>query len=717
MTKKSRDMKYDRVKINEAPFGVSSSAGGLIGLTPEGGDGRTVVYTLEALEEMLRSGEADLQRDYFNPERAVCDHESPVAYLRDLNRELQLLTLWRNDYVDLYEQFAKEGKLVCTAQSVKAALPQIKGMVDAREALRQSSVEKPKRAGEKTYNRKAPSASTLLAWKRRRACSGGDPRSLIPKTHMSGNRRNRFSAALEKIIAEGVRYYASVQRPSRKLTARKIRTNINKTNQTRIEDGLRPFEVPSNRTILRRLDKLDPYSTYAARYGASAANRKFGAYEQGVKVSFPMERIEIDEWNVDALNLLDEMGILDGISEGDRKALETTRLWLYLAIDCATRCVVGMHLCDTPNGADAVRLLSLVTRDKTDLALAAGCESAWHQGGGLGQVAADLGPAFVDQWFHTAVYDLGGSIGQPPGDTPRLRARVERIFGTFGTQLMPLLAGRTFSNPIERGDYDSVKLAAHTRDSLMRILTIHVVDIYHNTPHRGLKGETPANCWERLTSTVGTLPYPSAIQRTAAFGIEVEREVTGKGVLVCGIDYVCDFLREHHKRIADEKARIRINPENLGWVMVWTGKAWVQARAIQTCFDGVSLGKWRAASRELGLKHAQQAQLTEGVVERAFQRVEDINAEQIAKFNVQIPFMTKDDLLREERQLHRGLTIKTTEQVPLDLPKSPDTLGSDIPFTYREPDLFTPPPSENPEATRRKGASVDKPLWGMEDDE
>jgi len=720
MTKRFQITEYDRVTINEAPFGVSRITDDAVGLTPEGGNGKTIMHSYSDLETLLQEGDADLQRDYYNPDVAVCNSEVPVENLADLDREMLELVLWRNGWVDTFAQYEEDDRVVRTAEILQQCIPAIQQEIETREELRQQQSRSAKRAGRRSYRRSPPSASTLLEWVRRKERSGGDPRSLIPRTHKSGNRRQRFCALVEEHIANGIKYYASYQRPSMRQTTAKVIGLIRATNKQRQEDGLSALVAPSKRSISRRIAKLDPYSTYAQRFGAAAANRKFGAFEEGVKASFPMERVEIDEWKVDVLTLLDEIGVLEGISDATRRTLETKRLWLYLGIDCATRCVVGMHLCENPNGKDAVKLLSLITRDKTDLAKAAGCESSWPHGGGLGIVAADLGPAFVDTRFQTAIFDLLGKLILPPGELPRLRARVERIFRTFGTQLMPLLAGRTFSNPIERGDYDSQQLAAHTRESLMRVLTIHVVDIYHNTPHRGLKGETPAHCWDRLSAKMGSLPYPSAIKRTAVFGITVERKVTGRGVMVFGVDYVCDYLRQAHKRISDAKVKIRTNPENLGWVMIWTGSEWVQARAIQSCFDGVSLGQWRLASRELGLKYEQQAKLKEGVVQRALEKVEQINAEQIAKFNVQIPFLTPDDLAREERQLHLGLTIQPEKQSELDLPVSKDSIGSEIPLMETEQDLFNrhlgPLESFTGWNADEEEIRSDKPTWGMEDD-
>ncbi|WP_299695237.1 hypothetical protein [uncultured Tateyamaria sp.] len=716
MSNRIRTNTQDLWIVDDVEYGVSQVTADGVVLIEVDGDKRARSFSHVELLGALQTGDADLKRDYFAPDAAASTMLSPVEYLADLDREMQRLVLWRLAYVMAFASREQAGGTSRTPHGVSAILADLEREVDRHEQIRQTLTKSAKRAGRSSSKRDAPSASTLLAWVRRWECAGRDPRSLIPHTHKSGNRRHRFPRPVEELIANGIERYASFQRPSIRQTTHSILQCVRSLNRDRRSSGQSDLRIPSQRTIARRISNLDAYSTYAQRYGAAAANRKFGAYEDGIKASFPMERVEIDEWKVDAITLLDAIGAFSGLPATERERLETSRLCLYLAICCATRCVVGMHLCDQPNGADAKRLLSLMTRDKTDLADAAGCESAWHHGGGIGLVSADLGSAFIDERFQTAVLDLRAQLAHPPGELPRLRARVERIFGTFGTQIMPMLAGRTFSNPQERGDYPSEALAVHTRETLMQILTLHVVDIYHNTPHRGLRGETPADCWERLSAKMGTLPYPGAIERTAVFGIDAERKLTGRGVTVYGISYACDYLRERRKRVGEDTVLLRTNPEDLGFVMVWTGKAWVQARAIQSCFEGVSLGQWRQASRELHLRHAERAELKEHVVQRALKKVESINAEQIAKFNVTIPFLSKKDLAREERQLHLGLTIRPQDQPRLDLPLSQDGIGSEVPLTEQAPDLF------NQHTERTTGTSSAKDhtherKWGLEDDE
>ena len=91
-------------------------------------------------------------------------------------------------------------------------------------------------------------------------------------------------------------------------------------------------------------------------------------------------------------------------------------------------------------------------------------------------------------------------LQQTPVKTPYFKAAVERMFGTINTGLLHTLPGTTFSNPRQRGDYDSLKQAYITVDDLDQLLHIFLLDIYAEDFHRGLQ-DIPARRWEKLTDS------------------------------------------------------------------------------------------------------------------------------------------------------------------------------------------------------------------------
>jgi putative transposase len=336
-----------------------------------------------------------------------------------------------------------------------------------------------------------------------------------------------------------------------------------------------------------------------------------------------------------------------------------------------------MRLAQSPNSDDSVALLQDITRDKTGIAQAPGCTSTWHHHGGLQAVLTDLGAAFVDDNFRTAVLDAHGNPETPPGGLPQLRSRVERIFGTFGTSLMPYLGGRTFSSPKERGDYPSVQSAALSDDVLMQILVIFVVDVYHNRPHQGLRGETPNNCWKRLSQEKGVAPALSERSRRIAFGLKDRRRVSGRGVRKFGIDYTCRALRQFHPHSLEKDVDIRVDLHDLGWIMVRIGGEWHVAHALQKCFGGVSYDHWSAVARHLRQKHHEEAVLQERTIAEALKRIIEINAREEWRLKAILHALTPAGLRRAKEDLFLGLSIEPESEI--DLPPDDDLFGRSIP--------------------------------------
>lgn len=399
--------------------------------------------------------------------------------------------------------------------------------------------------------------------------------------------------------------------------------------------------VPSKETMHRRLSLADPYYVHAKRYGIAAANAKFTLYESGPDVQLPLERVEMDEHLLDVISLFTLTGIWDHLPPERQRRYEQGRRWLYVAIDCATKCVLSMRLAETPNADDAIRTLRDIFIDKTAIARAAGCASTWHHHGGINTLITDQGPAFVSDAFQGTVSSLAITAHLPPAGMPWLRGHIESLFRTVGHQLMPLLAGRTFFDTVQRGDYPSEQLACLCDDDLIRILLTYVIDIYHNQPHGSLKGETPNAAWSRLVGEHGTPPVPDGLTLRQAFGRPLMRQLRGDGVLFCGLSYSCDALREAFLHSPVRKVEIRADLRDVGWIAVKVGASWYPALANQSGFDGVSYDELREATRSTRLRHRQNAELDAPKVREAITRITEDMA-RILKLREMTPYHTTD---------------------------------------------------------------------------
>jgi putative transposase len=109
------------------------------------------------------------------------------------------------------------------------------------------------------------------------------------------------------------------------------------------------------------------------------------------------------------------------------------------------------------------------------------------------------------------------------------------------------LPGATFSNPGERGNYDSQARAVMTLGELERWLTEYVVGVYHANvelaPHRCNAG--PPGCSaDAHDDGSGVIDRPANEERIRLDLLPfVERTVQAYGISIDGIHYYSDVLR------------------------------------------------------------------------------------------------------------------------------------------------------------------------------
>ena len=78
---------------------------------------------------------------------------------------------------------------------------------------------------------------------------------------------------------------------------------------------------------------------------------------------------------------------------------------------------------------------------------------------------------------------------------PWLKGGIERSFKTYNTGFIHSLPGTSFSNVVDRGDYDAIENACITLNDFLKILHIYLLDIYAQDRHTKL-GIVPAHRWE-----------------------------------------------------------------------------------------------------------------------------------------------------------------------------------------------------------------------------
>ncbi|MEK0164623.1 Mu transposase C-terminal domain-containing protein [Phaeobacter sp. A36a-5a] len=677
-----------------------------------GQPGITEAFSHQELAEMMRRPDTTYFAGYFDRAAQQIRRSKPVEVISELPEKVSRLVIWRKAFCDAFLALEAAGDIKRTQEAYDQARARL-GAETQRLVGEAAAAPKKARPGEEITIRGIPGSRTAFQWVRAYQASSYSPLALIPDTYRSGTRDRRWCPHAEALMNQVVEIYADTQRPTRVQAIKETQALFKEENRRRADAGAAPLVIPSASSIQRRLDMADPFYLYAKRHGAAAAAAHFTLFSIGPDVVRPIERVEMDENRLDVISLLTLTGIWSHLPRERQERFETGRRWLYIAIDCATKCVVSMRLAETPNSDDAIRALRDIFEDKTHLAQAAACESTWHHHGGIGTLVSDMGPAFVSDDFQGTVSSLAITAHLPHAGRPWLRGFIESFFRTLGHQLMPLLAGRTFFHTVERGDYPSETLACLCDNDLIKILLTYIVDIYHNQPHGSLKGETPNAAWARLVSKHGTPPVPDGLTIRKAFRRPLIRKLRGDGVMFAGLTYSCEVLREAFLHSPTREVEIRADLHDIGWIAVRVGATWYPAMANQPGFDGITFEQLREGIRSVRHKHKRGVELDAPKVQRAIEKISEANRRAFALRELTPFHVTDEEVERSQAALH--YPIRSDEMRLGQITPSTNLLDDAISITPRngqsEAEAPVSKPSDPPEQRERRKR------WRFDDEE
>lgn len=458
-------------------------------------------------------------------------------------------------------------------------------LADFQKRLQQRLAENPTeirqklgrmRAGDRYSVPKVPGVTTLRKHYRiyRKAC--GDVLAHKPRHPRVLKRRRAACPEGLAVTYDLIRKALTPETRGNSAPTRAVITSMRELNDQRRAEGLPGFYIYSERQIQRMISYLPPFERACAQQGIDKARHMFSSYLSGMSPVCLLERVEIDDWEVDLVTWFRQLGVTELLPVETLEKLPIGRRWVCVAIDVASRCVLGLRIAAAPSAEEFRKLLEMVVSDKTELARACGAKGTWHQCGRPMTIASDTGSNFVATESVERANDVGAAMEYAPVRCAELRGADERLFGTFGRVLMPRLPGRTFSNPKECGDYDSRANACLDDDDLIRILICYIVDEYHRNPHGGLGGQMPISKWADLEKEAGALQPPvDRLTRCTALGVDLDAKLGKQGVVVFGNHYSSEELREHFTDGKDRDLRVRVDTGNLGMVAVATGDVWV----------------------------------------------------------------------------------------------------------------------------------------------
>lgn len=567
--------------------------------------------------------------------------EATAMFLASRTEEEHAAAKYRESYVLALLHLHAKGKVKFTDDSIKAAMAEIQV-----EACR---IYASKFDGDSIFlEEHAP--KTLIRWKN--LYKKGGLAALYDNRRARGDRRARMAPEVYALMQPIVFGYMDRNQPSKDTIWTNVQTAFQLDNERREKLGLPQLKCPSRETVRQAIDALDPFEVVLFREGKTAARRKFSPVGQGLDIYRPMQRIEIDEWRVDLMKLLATSGLLEQLTQEELESLglnkKSVRALVTVAIDVATRCIVGMKISLEGSSDSALQCVEMILEDKGIYADAVGALSPWHMSGKPSHIVTDCAKYNISNKTKRAIGALGITLEHCPAGEPAMKGTIERIFKTLATMLLPRLSGRTFSDVVRKGDANPEAQAALTIEEFCSVLVRWVVDVYHRKPHRGLQGDTPLEAWNRLTDQYGVAPPPNATARKLAFGQEETRVLQRNGLTLMNIPYHDELLAEYFMHRRQRELNIRWHPSDLGSIFVELRGKWIEVKAAPAWAQGLNAANWELTLRELNARRKRNEELSASVIARAIADITAVNENAMRREGILVEVWSKERIERLE---------------------------------------------------------------------
>lgn len=405
---------------------------------------------------------------------------------------------------------------------------------------------------------KPPHYTTVASWMRAYREAGEDIRALADRHHSKGNCDPRYEDDVEKLADDVIEtMYLVLERPSIASCLGTLRGHVARLNQTRLPSE--QLAMPTYAYLKRKIAQLPAYDVCLARYGKQIADIRFRAAGNGAFAEGPLARAAIDHCRLDVIVVDDATGLPLG------------RPWLTLILDEFSRYVLGYYIgFEEPSNVSVSRAIRNALMPKTGiLQRYPEMQNRWDAWGVIHTLVADNGLEFHGNALDSGSGTLGMDIQFCPRRKPWYKGKIERFFRTISSGLLATIPGKTFSNVLDKGDYNPLKHAVVGLETLREIVLIWIVDVYHQSPHRGLGKRTPASVWdEAIAHTDRWLPSASTLL-DSAFSRSETRSLTHKGIEYDSLFYNSNDLRVLREQYGETlPVEVRVMDDDLGHLFV-----------------------------------------------------------------------------------------------------------------------------------------------------
>ncbi len=351
-----------------------------------------------------------------------------------------------------------------------------------------------------------PSARTVSRWIYRYRSNNNNALSL--NNQFKSNNYLRFPPEIYQIILLGIHdvYLKPEYRTSKDVQAFILGKCA--------ELGISTEYIPSCRTIQRYINKLDPFEVTKIKKGSQVAKKLFRAAGVSAPSPYVLYVVEIDTHYLDIIVVDPATGEPLG------------RPFLVCAIDVFSRAIVGTYISMFPPSAMTTLAVikDMITRPSRGL-----------PGGIPSIIIPDNGVEFKNNALARVCEQLKITITPSQIRDPDNKPHIERFFGTLTKGFFHKLSGTTYSNPQERGSYNSSDKAIFTLDQVKTYADRWIGNVYQQRMHTST-GRAPLALWESAIEHV----KPSSLTLTDADIIcrrPVERTINHGQVIIDGITY------------------------------------------------------------------------------------------------------------------------------------------------------------------------------------
>ncbi len=358
----------------------------------------------------------------------------------------------------------------------------------------------------------------------------------------------------------------------------------------------RGIPVPARNTVEKRIARLDPVELGRHREGEKAVRPLRSAGGTPPEILAPLQQVQIDHTVMDLIV----------VDERDREPIG--RPYLTVAIDVYSRCLLGLVITLDPPSAVSVGLcLAHCAVDKRPWLERLAVETDWPMSGKPQSLYLDNAAEFKSEALRRGCEQHGIRLDYRPPGQPHYGGIVERVIGTV-MGWVHALPGTTFSNPGQRGVYDSEKRAALTLPELERWLAL-AISHYHGTVHGSLR-QTPAMRWAEGIACCGP---PPVVTHATAFLVDflpiTRRMLTRTGFVIDHIQYFANALKPWiARRDRLSPFLIRRDPRDISrvWVLEPDGQRYLEIPYRTLSHPGITLWEQRQALARLRQRgHAQ----------------------------------------------------------------------------------------------------------------